>query len=363
MKTLETAKKLFERYESLYQIQKYYGLFALYGLAHTAIESKESELLDKCIHLLGLYPDNFDHPKYNFDAYEVGGNGKVFLAYKGYFNEQHEKIRLYAEKTMNAPADSNGILCYPKGPHREKVFIDVVTAVTPFMLYAGLTLKEDKYIDFAAEQCFKMYEILLDRTCGLLHQAKGFMSDPELISHDHWGRGNGWGYLGLTELVVALPENSKHRKKAEKYYTDLSKAFIKYQTEKGLWRQELTRDYSWEESSGTGIIAYGLGVGLRTGLLDEETYKEPFERAINGIINYFINEDFSTNMGCYGCLCPGEGDEKGTIKSYLTEVYPYRDEPHSFGALMLALVEAHKNGITEAQKTQWLYFERERAVR
>lgn len=30
------------------------------------------------------------------------------------------------------------------------------------MLFAGLTLKEDKYIEFAAQQCIKMYRIFLD---------------------------------------------------------------------------------------------------------------------------------------------------------------------------------------------------------
>lgn len=30
------------------------------------------------------------------------------------------------------------------------------------MLFAGLTLKADKYIEFAAQQCIKMYRIFLD---------------------------------------------------------------------------------------------------------------------------------------------------------------------------------------------------------
>lgn len=363
MKMLETSKNLFGRYERLYHVVNYYGLFALYGLAQTAVESKDREVLEKCLSMLGKYPDQIEHPYYNFDAYEAGGNGKAFLAYQGYFENDLEMIHRYAEKTMNAPVDSNGILCYPTCPEQEKIWIDVVTAVTPFMLFAGLALKEEKYIDFAAEQCFKMYELLLDTTCGLLHQSKGFMPDPVLLSHDHWSRGNGWGYLGLTELVAHLPADSKHRKKAEKYFKDLSKALIRYQNEKGTWRQEITWDYSWVESSGTGLFAYGLGVGLRTGILDRETYEVPFAKAINGIVNYFINENYSTNMGCSGCCAPGSGEEKGTIKAYLTEVYPMSDEPHSFGALMLALVEAHRNGITEVEKTRRTYMEREQVVK
>jgi len=350
MKTLDMSKKLFERYESQHRIYHYYGLLALYALAQTAYEAQDEEMLNKCKQMLAMYPHEIEHPRYNFENYEVGGNGKAWLVYKGLFDEERENIRIYAEKTMKAPVDSNGILCLPTQPEKGMIWIDVVTAVTPFMLYAGLALKEEKYIDFAAEQCFKMYDIFLDRTCGLLHQSKGFMSNPELVSHDHWSRGNGWGYLGLADLVEHLPVDSKHRKRAEKYFTDLSRALIKYQTEKGVWRQEIPCDYSWYESSGTGLIAYGLGIGLRTGLLDRETFETPFKKAIHGIVRYFINDDFSTNMCCSGCLCPGTGKEKGTIKAYLTEVWPCKDEPHSYGALMLALVEAHRNGITEVEK-------------
>ena len=351
MNTLDLSKKLFERYESQHRIYHYYGLLALYALAQTAYEAKDEATLDKCKQMLGLYTDKFDHIRYNFDNYEVGGNGKAWLVYKGLFDEEIENIRKYAAKTLSAPVDSNGILCLPSCPEKEKIWIDVVTAVTPFMLFAGLALNEEKYIDFAAEQCFKMYEIFLDKTCGLLHQSKGFMENPDFISHDHWSRGNGWGYIGLAELVRYLPKNSTHRAKAEKYFVDLSKALIEHQTEKGIWRQEIPCDYSWDESSGTGLIAYGLGIGLRKGLLDAKTFEQPFVNAINGIVNYFINDDFSTNMCCEGCLCPGEGEDKGTIKAYLTQVWPCKDDHHSYGALMLALVEAYRNGITKVEKS------------
>ena len=52
-------------------------------------------------------------------------------------------------------------------------------------------------------------------------------------------------------------------------------------------------------------------------------------------------------------LCPGEGAERGTIKAYLTAVYPTHDDPHSFGSLMMAMVEAHRNGVTELHGRKW----------
>jgi len=357
MKALNISQNLFMRYENTQMVQHYYGLLALYGLAQTAVESKSSRLLKKCIDLLALYPDKVVHPSYNFENYRAGGNGKAWLvmmesmgkleAGTGFSDEQKEIVREYAEKTLQAPKDRNGILCMPGRPELEQIWIDVVTAVTPYMLFAGLAFDEDRYIDFAAEQCFKMYEIFLDPDCGLLHQCRGFMEDKEAFSEDHWSRGNGWGYLGLAELVQYLPDDSPHRAKAKQYFKELSAAMLRYQGPNGLWRQEMTVDTCWEESSGTGLILYGYGIGLRLGLLDRETYYGAFERGIKGLSDLCINEDFSTENSCPGCLCPGNGKNKGTIYAYIHDKQPIRDEPHSYGCFMLAMVEAHRNGIED----------------
>ncbi len=109
----------------------------------------------------------------------------------------------------------------------------------------------------------------------------------------------------------------------------------------------MTECLSWEESSSAGLFVYGLGIGLRLGILNREIYEKAFRKGLKGILTFCINDDFSTERSCPGCLCPGEGDKKGTIQAYITEKLPVRDEHHSFGAFMLALTEAHRNGITE----------------
>lgn len=89
----------------------------------------------------------------------------------------------------------------------------------------------------------------------------------------------------------------------------------------------------------------GQALGRETG---GDRVREAYERGIRGMCSRFIAEDFVTRFSCHGCLCPGEGKEKGTPQAYLTEVCHYPDEPHSFGCLMLA--EAHRNGITECRE-------------
>ncbi len=347
MNTLEISKQLFNRYESVHTVQAYPGLMAYYALSCMAVSAKDDALLQKCMEYLGKYPDAVEHPKYNFESYRIGGNGKAYLMSHGYFPEQKELLREYAEATMSAPTDRNGLMCMPSCPEKEQVWIDIVMAVTPFMLYAGRTLGEEKYIDFACRQCFGMYELFLDKTCGLLHQARGFMDDLSRVTSDHWGRGNGWCFVGLAALVEDLPKDSPHRKKAERYFKDLVTATLPYQNVRGVWRQELASEASWDESSGSALIAYAIGVGLRLGILKKDVFLVPYQKALEGIKKQFIRDDFTTDMCCVGCLAPGEGAEKGTVNAYLTAVYPKNDEPHSFGPLMFCYLEAYRNGIYE----------------
>lgn len=342
MKTLDLALNFYRRYSQVEEINNYYGLLANYALVQVCRETEDEGLIARCRELLMRYPDGIVHPPYNFPCYRMGGNAGAWADMVGLQKRRPGELKAFAESTMAGPKEKGGLLCMPGRVEEGWIWIDTLTAITPFMLFAGLSLGEERYIDFAAEQCFGMYEALLDNSCGLLHQCRGFLPDGK-CSEDHWSRGNGWGYLALAELVQYLPADSKHREKAERYYRDLSRALLPWQKDRGFWRQEITREDAWEESSGTALILYGIGIGLRLGCLEQGEYRAAFEKGLEGLLKYASNPDFSTELSCPGCLCPGDG----SIHAYITEKQPQKDEHHSYGAFMLALVEAHRNGIVE----------------
>ena len=344
--TLKVAENVFDRYETKHNaISNYFGILAYYALAQVADASESKTLIKKCADYLELYPDNFEHPSYKFEAYRVGGIAKAWLFLKDYMPQTAEDLRKFADITMDSPRSKEGILCHPV--FTERIWIDTVAFVTPFMLYIGQKLGVEKYIDYAVDLCFKSYDLFLDKTNGLLHQSKGFLSNPERLSSDHWSRGNGWGYFGLTELVQYLPEDSPYRNKAIELYIAHTDALLEHQTKRGLWRQEIPEELAWYESSGSGLILYGIGVGIRCGILKDKKYFQALKKGIDAIAKYCITKEYMTRMSCPGCLCPGDGAEKGTPKAYLTEKFPQDDEPHSYGCIMLALVEVYKNGITQ----------------
>lgn len=322
----------------------YPGILTMFAGAQAAVYADDKEWIDEVNSYLAKYPFEFEEPgtyfTYNFDNYRVGSLGKGWMIMKGYFEDHKEVVREYAEKTMAAPRSYDGIMCHPH--NSDKIWIDVVYAVTPFMLYAGLILDEPKYIDFGIEQCFKMYDVFMDESTGLLHQTRGFMRDVNAISEDHWSRGNGWGIIGLCELVRYLPKEHKSYNEAVERFKAHCEALIKYQDYRGLWKQSIAEPLSWEESSGTGIILYAIGVGIRLGILDKETYMPVFEKGIDGLVKFCINTDYSIEKCCCGCCCP-EG--KGTVESYLVSVMPKKNDPHAFGPVIMAMTEAQRNGI------------------
>ena len=297
------------------KIYHYYGVLAMFAAGQAAHYAKDEAWLKEVNDMLGRYPDDFDAPDlkfpYNFDNYRCGGTAKSWMALHGYFPHQKEVLREYAEKTMAAPRSHDGIMCMPRCPEKEQIWIDSIYAVTPYMLHTGLLLGEQNYIDFGCDQCFKMYDVFLDPATGLVHQSRGFMGDKTTISEDHWSRGNGWCYIGLTELIRYLPKDDKNYEGAVKRFVDLSNAFVKFQSKKGLWKQEMAVEYSWEESSGTGLILYGLGVGMRKGLLDKATFMPVFEKGVRALVRFCLEDDFATLRCCHGflfrCIPGGSG--------------------------------------------------------
>ncbi len=348
MKTTELALNVYKHYRTKNEFAiHYYGIIANLGMVNIAEICGEGSEADTMIReLLSMYPDKVEHPKYNFPSYKVCGIAKAKAVYKG-ISKDVDQIVKYADEIMTAKRSPEGIVSHPGAS--SLVWIDVAAAVVPFLLYAGLITGNKAYIDESVKQILLMYDLFLDKSCGLLHQAIGFRGEGKM-SEDHWSRGNGWGILPLCEVAVNLPDDHPEKARCVEYLRAHAKALLPYQSANGMWRQEITVEsldgnISYEETSGTGLIAYAIGEGIRCGLLDRETYMPVFERAIHGLLKVSIREDYSIYNSCPGCLMPGEG----TIRDYVTHNPSYKDENHGAGPVILALAAAHRLGITEVE--------------
>ncbi len=345
MNTRDVAARAFTKHAALHPLTHYTGILSLHGLARLAVLTGESHLLDQARRrLLPFVRGEYDFPC-NFLNYRCGGNGTAFLLWQGLLPEARETVHRYAEQLMHeAPRDAQGIVCMPSDPQRSKIWIDAAFAVTPFLLFAGLALDEDAYLEEAFQQTRKMVEDFRDPANGLLHQCRGF-AGPGRLSEDHWSRGNGWGLLALAELVNYLPAAHPRRSTAEGLYLDLVQACLGMQDEQGVWHQELTDPLSYVETSGTGLILYAVGVGLAKGLLPADV-RERFVAGLQGYLPY-ITPDSAVFHTCRGCLCPGDG----SILAYEARA-PLLNDPHAFGPVTLAFGQAWALGIHDLAPAQ-----------
>ena len=340
---LAAAHKHLEIYRNF---DHYTGIVTLHGLARLAAGTGDAGLIEETRGQFMPYARGERIYKANHPNYFCGGNGAAYFLWRGFLPEAEKLVRQYAEQFMNeAPRDAEGIVCMPSVPADQKIWIDAAFAVTPFLLFAGLALNEEKYIEEAFQQTAKMVRIFLNPENGLLHQSKNFRGRlPGRISEDHWSRGNGWGIYALTELACHLPAGHPRKSEAVELYRNLVEACAKVQNEQGLWHQEMTEKESYVETSGSGLILYAIGAGIEAGVLDD-SWRESFERGLSGFLAY-ISGDIDIYHTCRGCLCPGEG----TKLEYMAKA-PVINDPHAFGPVVLAMGQAHLLGIEKIDRS------------
>jgi unsaturated rhamnogalacturonyl hydrolase len=339
MQTLSIATSVGQRGLKEINLEHYTGILLMHALARLALNGG-SPGLDEVRGLLAPSVKGERRFKSNFPNYFCGGNATAYLLNQGLFPEAADIARKYAEEIMNdAPRSPDGILCNPSDPETHKIWIDVAFAVSPFLVYTGRALNEDRYMEEGFQQTAKMVNLLRDPANGLMNQGINFRA-PGSRSQDHWSRGNGWGIHGLIELLQGLPPDHPRRPECERLFKELLDACLAFQDDEGMWHQEITRPDSYVETSGTGLILHALGVALELGIVPE-TLRAAFEKGLRGCLRY-IALDGSVHHCCCGCLCPGDG----TIEEFMAKPHPINDA-HAFGPMVLLFDQAARLGIKQ----------------
>jgi unsaturated rhamnogalacturonyl hydrolase len=145
----------------------------------------------------------------------------------------------------------------------------------------------------------------------------------------HWGRGNGWFAAGMTELLGALPATNLRRARIMAGYQRMMAALLRTQTASGMWRQLVDDDsaQNWPETSSTGMFAFAMVTGVKTGWLPVETYGPAARKAWLALAQYLDGE------GNVRDVCPGTGEAatSGGGTSPATQVQYYLDRPRVVG--------------------------------
>lgn len=344
--TNSIANKVLEKGLHQTDLGTYTGSLLLQGMAELSIAGNDKKQLTRTIGLLKKFHTKEIEGKGSFISYSSGGNGSAWLNYIGADTSLHRQVSDAAKRMFSQQKRSTeGILTANWAQDSlDLVFIDMAFAVTPYLLYSGVKEQNQKYIDLAVFETLSLFQILNDEQTGLLHQARGFVTRGK-ISEDNWSRGNGWGSLAIATLVRDLPKDHPKRSEVEAVAKSFFLNVLKYQDKDGLWHQEMTDKKSFTETSGSGLLLYGLGIMLQHQLLDAK-YNAAFVKGLDGLAAY-IAGDGGVSHACFSCLNP----QNGTKADYVNHVWVYND-PHAFGPVVLAYAQALKMGIAEIKTSK-----------
>jgi rhamnogalacturonyl hydrolase YesR len=89
----------------------------------------------------------------------------------------------------------------------------------------------------------------------------------------------------MAELLRAMPADHPRRPRIMEGYTKMMGALLRYQSPGGLWRQLIDKPDSWLETSGSGMFAFAIVTGVRSGWLEAATYAPAARRAWLGLVS------------------------------------------------------------------------------
>ncbi len=141
---------------------------------------------------------------------------------------------------------------------------------------------DEKYLNYAAEEAKATIDYLFDPETHLFFRdSRYFDKHTQNGKKVFWSRGNGWVFAGLARFIEALPEGHPQRGYFLDIFADMAAALIAVQREDGYWPTSLHDPelFTNPETSGTGLIGFGLAWGLNNNALHGTDYEAATAKA------------------------------------------------------------------------------------
>lgn len=197
--------------------------------------------------------------------------------------------------------------------------------------------------------------------------ASSYWADPVTgRSQEFWGRGVGWFFAALVDVLEYMPQTHPARERLVNY-TNLVANGLKARQDaaSGCWYQLLQYDNTkkgtscninnYLESSASSMFTYSYYKGIRLGILDKNTYKPVADKAYRGLIENFVVEEANGKIKLIqSCESAGlSSTRKGDANYYLcgSDVAIHNNtEGKVLGPFIMASLEYEKANQTSDTK-------------
>ena len=146
----------------------------------------------------------------------------------------------------------------------------------------------------AAVRLVTAYAARLQQPDGLFHH--------DAAAPTAWGRGNGFGALGLSELLTVLPGDHPDRDALLDIHRRHLAAMRAHQAPDGMWRQVVDEPGSYRETSVTAMTLTAMARGIRLGWLDA-SYRPAVDRAWRALLAHVLEDGTLVDV----CIGTGAG--------------------------------------------------------
>ncbi|MGC3979257.1 MAG: glycoside hydrolase family 88 protein [Paludibacteraceae bacterium] len=199
------------------------------------------------------------------------------------------------------------------------------------------------------------------------NSASNYWADPLTgRSQEFWGRGVGWFFAALVDVLEYMPENHPARPRLVTYANLVADGLkARQDPTSGCWYQLLQYGnatkgtscnvFNYIESSASSMFTYAFYKGMRLGILDKGTYAETAKKAYHGLIENFVVEEANGKIKLIqSCESAGlSSTRKGDANYYLcgSDVAIHNNtEGKVLGPFIMASLEYEKKGITTEAK-------------
>lgn len=165
---------------------------------------------------------------------------------------------------------------------------DAIFMAPPVWAQLARITGDAKYLAFMDAEFWHTTDYLYNQEEKLyLRDSRYFDRKDEHGRLIYWGRGNGWVLAGIARTLQNMPKDFPSRPRYEQLFRDMSERLVALQQADGSWPSSLleTEEQSPPESSGTGLLVFGLAWGLNHGLLQGEQYDQAVMRGWQSLVN------------------------------------------------------------------------------
>lgn len=208
---------------------------------------------------------------------------------------------------------------------------DAIFMSPPVLAHLSQLTGDQKYLDFMDKEFWFATDYLYRSEESLyLRDSRYFERKDSQGRLIYWGRGNGWVLAGIARTLQYLPTDYPNHAKYVEIFTQMSHRLLSLQNIDGSWPSSLLEvsASSTPESSGTGLLLFGLAWGVNNGLLDKDTFLPVIEKGWQSLVNS-VDEDGRLGWVQQVAYAPGSATQKDT-------------ELYGTGAFLLAASEIIK---------------------